>query len=326
MPDLLGKNWLLNINGAPCNLFTGRDGESPPIAEGSPESGRGGTAKFVCAWEDRNQLLAGLVGTVSYVGGTIVRTPPFSWPTAAVDSIAVLGAGGQYPDRLVCLSVGTTQGIKWRSDPDGSISGLPGWGYYAYAVLTAEFGTPPYLTVPLATPGAAFSDLLGTPYCMTKTRVAGEVLSPPTGALVYDEGTYAGKPLADIDAGHVRVRYELSCTRIRMPIAPINTVAGLVGTVNAAAITLGTTVIPPGGALFTGMNPEVRCDQYNGGIIFDCELLWLCNGVNHDLGSVVDWNYFQDPSGAWVPVVEKGSDNPVFAYMDHSPLLDDAIS
>jgi len=325
MPDNPNfENWLLNINGVDCNIYTGPTGEDGHLTErSSPDQGRGALVKFKCDWQDRNDLLAGLVGTVDYKGGTISRTPPYFYPTAPRDVTA-----GQFPNRSFCTGVSATEGRAWKSDPDGTVTGTPGWGYFAYAILAAEFTTPPYLATNPGNPKGnyAFVDLSGQLYAVSKTRVSGEVLSAPTGAFIWGEGEREGKPVQDTSVGLVQPRYELSVTRMRMPIIPCKILDSMLGTVNATALTIGANNVNPEAALFMGYNPEPRTDPYNGGIVYDIEMLWLVNGVIEQTGADRSWNWFMDPVGDFNPIVTNdGNSNPPFATAEHNNLFMDQI-
>ena len=324
LPDeFLRKNWLLDIGGVQCNVYVGADGDQGPD-EGHPTEGRKATVTFLCDYVDRLRLVAGLLGTVAYDAGVILRTPPFAYPVAAIDTQESDGVPGVFAGRTVCTAIAAIEGIKPFNDRDGSITGLAGWVAYAFALVTAEFSTPPYLTDSLPDAGGAFDDLMGLTYAVSKTKVSAEVLAPPTGALIYAEGAYATKPLADVTAGQVRVRYELSVTRIRMPIYPADTIDAMVGSVNAAAIPDSDDSIPRGAAMFMGANPEPRSDPYSGGIIYDIELVWLVNAETED-SAPTDWNYFLDPAGTWTKCTTKGGTS-VFRYEDHNQLLGDEIA
>ena len=314
------KDWLLEINGVGCNIYTGEDGQQGHLTERHPEGGREATVVFICGWADRLDLVAGLVGTVDYDGETIQRTPPFAYPLASSDEDA-----GVLPRRTFCTSISSIDGIKWRADLDGTATGLAGWGGFVYALVTAEFTSPPYLIEPTPDGGELFNDLLGQTYCVSKTRTSGEVFSPPTGAYIYAEGASRGKPLDDVGASRIRCRTEISATRVRMPIMPDETIDSLIGCVNSAAFTVEGTQYPPGSVLFTGANPEPKSDPYNGGIVLDIELTFLANSPDPDSGDPLDFNYFQDPSGTWVKVTTAGG-NPVFAYNDLELLFQDTIN
>ena len=316
------ENWLLEIGGVGCNIYTGPNGQDGHLTElTSASEGRKAQVRFKCRWEDRNALLAGLLGTVVYQGGTIVRTPPFSYPTAQSDIDA-----GMFPNRLFCTDAGV-EGTKWRADPDGSITGLAGWGYFVYAIVTATFTSPPYLIEPMEGGGPAFNDLTNNTYCISKLRVSGEVYSPPTGSYVWAEGSRAGKQVPDAHCGIVRPRYELSVTRMRMPIVPTTALDDCIGSVNGSVLQISTNEVDPEAALFMGYNPEMRTDPYNGGIVSDIEMLWAVNGYLPSRNADGSWNWFVDPVGQWSAIQTNDvNENPPFESVEHDSLFLDAIS
>src|SRR6185312_12695513 len=144
------KNWDLTLNGVSYGVFVG-DNEEAGIVDATGHGGPSSTINLICMWDDRWDLIAGLVGTVDYVGNTIVRTPPATYPWSAEQI-----ANGILPSRLFCTSVSQVKGRKaWRDDAGENV-GLPFWLGYAYAILQCEFTAPPYLIEPID--GTAFDD------------------------------------------------------------------------------------------------------------------------------------------------------------------------
>ena len=324
IPEEFTKNWQLNINGVSCNIFLGEGGG---ISESNGPEGRRAIVHFICYWEDRLDLVQGLIGDVDYVGNTITRIDPFAYPLASRDGIT---NNKIFDKRLFCTAINSIDGVKPWTDPDGTNVGLAGWVGYIYAVVQAEFTTPPYLIQDLLGPGItptdpSFNDLSYHTYCISKVRVSGEVFSPPTGAFVFASGSFSGQPLLDVGASQIRTRFEVSITRVRMPLVPMTVVTSLTGTVNQDQFLVGGQLFPKGSMLFTGVNPEPRTDPYNGGIIYDVELTFMANGQANDNTTPLDWNYFLDPGGVWSQVTTAGGD-PVFQYGDHAQLYYNAIS
>ena len=318
------ENWLLEINGVECNIYTGPTGEDGHLTEKtSPDQGRSAMVRFKCNWQDRNDLMAGLLGTVSYEGGTITRTEPYFYPTAPRDVEA-----GMFAKRMFCTSITRIEGRGWKADPDGEITGTQGWGYFQYAILDAEFTSPPYVIEPPAGQDGtvAFNDLVGQTYCISKLRVSGEVYSPPTGAYVWGEGEREGKPVQDDNVGIILPRYELSVTRVRMPIVPCQLLDSSIGTVNKAVLSIGTNEVAPEAALTMGYNPEPRTDPYNGGIVHDIEILWLVNGYLPAADQDKSWNWFLDPTGGWSQDPDGNDGTPPFASADHDALFGNQIA
>lgn len=327
------KNFLLTLNAVPFGIYLGPDGgQGYGLQEGTDEQGgRRATVWFHCYWQDRWDLIAFLVGGVDYVGGTIVRDDPYTYPTSNIDSIQA--QGGIYPNRLFCTSISSITGTAPYNDTNGTYSGRANWIAYAYAIIQAEFTTPPYLIddllgngVPPTSP--AFNDLSYKTYCVSNIVSSPEVFAPPSGAFIFATGARANDPLLDVGASQIRTRSQVSITRVRMPIIPTITATKLFGTVNQLPFQVGGQLFPQNSMLFNGMHPTPRTDPYNGGIIWDVEYQWLANSPANTGGIPLDWNFFMDPTGAWVQVttsVASGS-NPVFATADHSVLFLDAIT
>jgi hypothetical protein len=332
MPNFPNETWLLQIGETPCNIYTGPDGENAIKESSTSAEGPRATVMFKCLWEDRNDLKAGLLGTVDYQGGSIIRTSPFAYPVSEDDTVVTGGLAGPpqvglFPGRLFCTDVSDISGVKWVCDSDGSITGLAGWGYYYYAILAAQFTAPPYLQTLSFLNGVAFRDLMAETYCVSKIRVSGEVFSPPTGSYLWVEGGRKGKQVQDAHCGLTRPRYELSVTRVRMPMVPMAVMDSLIGTVNETTLQVGSNTVSPDAALFMGYNVEPRSDPYSGGIVFDIELLWLLNGYITSRGADGSWNWFVDPLGDWSGIASASSDatEPPFDEAEHNVLFSDTI-
>jgi hypothetical protein len=311
------------INGIPCPIYTGEYGEAPSIVEDySLESGPHARVIFHCDWSSRGLVVAGLLGTVNYANGTVSRTPPMKYPW----NQTFFSSGSAIDSRWCCTSVPEVRGIKWQTDQDGSLTGtqLPGWGSYLDALITADFTVPlwQYVDPPQGMP---LSDLSGTPYVVTKARTSGEVFSPPTGALLYDGGTFQGKPLVDVNSSQIRTRTEFSVTLVRMPIYPAVTINSLIGGVNQFSVILGGNNFPPGSILLTGAVTDPHPDPCNFGIVQDIELAFIANSPPQATVTPLDWNWFMDPTGVWVPVT-LATGGPVFPYVDFSRLFSGAIT
>jgi hypothetical protein len=328
----------LEIGDIECWYHLGADGSEGGITETySLDNGPEARWSLKCAWTDRQQVIQALLGTVSYSGGKVSRTPPYAYPLD--NSLTVANGGVQTPNRWICTSVGPIRGLKWQTDDYGDITstGVPGIGMYQWAVFDAVF------TVPLwqpddFNPGTQGVDLSTAPYVVTKTKTSGEVFAPPTGSVIYQGGKFAGKALQDVNASIIRTRTEISVTLIRFPIVPTNLINSLIGSVNGKPWQIGTYTFPRGSILFTGSNSEPRGDPCSFAIVQDVELLFLANGPSSafqqgggvgDLGnqSSLDWNYFIDPSGTWVQVgFNTDPPQPLFSYKDFSKFFQPTIN
>jgi hypothetical protein len=311
------------LNGVACHIQTGAEGETGLLTESYPETGPEHTVTFKCAWFDRIALIQGLLGTVDYDGANILRTPPFAYPLGPNAP-----AFGLQENRIICTSIGTVTGIKPRTDQDGSLTGVAGWLYYEEAVVPARFTVPAWQPEDVDLDGV-LSEATGLAYVATKYRVSGEVFAPPTGAIIWDGGAFAGRPLEDTAASQVRTRLEISCTRIRMPLVPLLTVQNLVGCTNIQDFSISGKKFPKGSVMFMGLNDnEPRGDPANYGLVHDVEMIFLANAgdQSHQKPAALDWNKFMDPNGDWNFVKTADTGDKPFPYFDFSPLFSDAIS
>lgn len=330
----------LTIGEVECWFGIGPDGQEGGIAETySLENGPEARCTFKCAWTDRQTLIQALLGTVDYANGKVSRTDPFAYPLD--NSMVVANQGIQQPNRWICTGIGPVKGIKWKTDDDGDLTstGVPGWGLYEWAVFEAFF-TVPLWQVDEFPAGTQGIDISAVPYVVTKTKTSGEVFAPPTGSVIYQGGKFAGKALQDVNASIIRTRTEISLTLIRFPIVPQILINSLTGSINSKPLQIGTYTYPRGSVLFTSTNSEPRPDPCSFAIVQDVELLFLANGPSSafqadgaaapgDLGGQgsLDWNYFVDPSGTWVPVgFNTDPPEPLFSYEDFNQFFMTAIA
>jgi hypothetical protein len=321
------KPWSFAINDVPCAIYHGENDEGHGLSESYGYDGRRAIVNFICYWDDRLDLIAGLVGTVDYVAGTIVRKEPFAYPLADRDQ----QQGKMFPNRLFCTAVTTIEGRHSWTDFSGENTGEPSWPGYCYAIVQAEFTSPPYLIIDLLGTGVptqdpAFNDLTYQTYVISRVDVAGEVFSPPSGSFIWAAGGHNNEPILDVGASQIRSRFEISVTRVRMPLIPMTTMTSLMGTVNSQQFLVGGQMFPPNSMLFMGGKPESRSDPYNGGIIWDIEYKWMANGQAAGQNTPLDWNFFLDPDGNWNQIKTRVGGNPVFAPADHAALFSDTIN
>jgi hypothetical protein len=106
----------------------------------------------------------------------------------------------------------------------------------------------------------------------------------------------------------------------------------LTGSVNAKPWNINGFQYPKGSVLFTAANTDPKPDMCNFGVVTDVELTFLANGPssltqNNGNPAPLDWNYFVDPSGSWVPCsFNTDPPVPVFSYEDHSLFFQDQIA
>ena len=239
----------LTIGEVECWFGIGPDGQEGGIQESySLENGPEARCTLKCAWTDRQTLIQALLGTVTYANGTVQRKPPFAYPLD--NSMVVANQGIQQPNRWLCTGVGPIRGTKWKTDDDGDLTstGTPGWGLYEWAVFEAIF-TVPLWQVDEFPAGTQGIDISNFPYVVTKTKTSGEVFAPPTGAVIYQGGNFAGKALQDVNASIIRTRTEISLTLVRFPVVPQNLISELNGSVNSNPLQIATYTYPRLGSL-----------------------------------------------------------------------------
>jgi len=326
------KEWTLMIGGVGCGIFMD---EGDGIAESNQETGRAATVIFQCYWNQRQQLIAGLLGTVFYDGTKINRSDPFQYPFSTYDQNDVTPET-VYINRVVCTGITSVRGTHWWTDPQGkdpiTDPAVAGWGGYVYALVTAEFTTPVW-TLPSWEESDQYAyggDLLGQSYCITKTKSLGEVFAAPTGGLVWGPDAppkISNIPLLGIGAPQIRTRMEISCTRVRMPIIPLKALTTAAGSINTTDFTVGSYTCPAGTVLFNNWNPEPRSDPQSGAIVYDIELIFLANmpASTGQIGGVantamLDWNHYMSLDGNWYTVVTAGTNQPLYKSIDFSPL------
>ena len=289
--------------GVPCALFVG-DNEADAIVEQVTEQGPQATVKLKCPWSLRWDLYAALLGTtVMGEGGSFSIHPPATYPTVIVEE----GSGGT--GLLICTAITAVTGIKYRTDPEGTLTGMAGWGLYEFAVLTAVFTRPNWYH-PAEDPGGQ-ADASGLPYTTTRIKTNSEVYNPPTGAYYYQAGKFQGQPIFEGSLGIMRNRAEISMVRHRFPALPLSRALTDGGCVNDDVVTFGDYDFAKGCLLFTGNNSDPTGDAGSVLITQDVEFTFLGDSEN-------DWNSVMDPDGVWqiVNSDSAGAGKPPFKYVD----------
>lgn len=290
MPDSL------NVGGVECYVLI-EGGMSLGV------TGEGPTASVVlqCLWDDWFKVLQGLAGGSSAdENGAITYTAPYLLPVF----------GG-----LIALGVPEIAGVgKPRRDADG----LPAW---QFAQIKTQFGVPRYSFD--AGPGGGEGwtgyepgvDISGRPYTTTRVRVNSDIMVPPGGALFFTDGTQAGQPIEDSQAGLPIPNIEISMTRHMMPYVPLSQAKSLIGTVNETDVYLGGVKFDPGYVLFAGFNSS-REILFTGAWSNEVEYIILAQAIH-------SWNQILDRAGRWSLINTKsdGSGDPAFKTSDFWNLL-----
>jgi hypothetical protein len=306
-----------SILGCPVWVYVGEDGEQGGIVESASEQGLEVTVVLHCYWLQRTLIYQGLWGTVGFdQSGNIVRTDPLSLPIPPGSGLPAFITGPTPPayhwERYICTGIGDVRGTKWRTDQDGSITGLAGWGYYEMARITATFGVTswqPWYAAPGDKAGNGQTDLSGLPYTTTKIRTQGEVICPPHGSYVW---TATQVPVDEAHLGLIRAKQEVTITRHRMPTVPTQQVQKVIGRCNGKPIQFGTYLFPAETLLFTGADSEPTSDPGTGLLTQDITYTLIGNGTDNappdgndhtqSFNSILDqtgvYNAISTPAGA----------------------------
>lgn len=281
----------LTVNGISVTIAENGDGGG--ISESVAENGPQATVQFKCAYADRWTVIKGLMGSVTSVGGTIIRTPPIPYPPLPT---------------LFVTSIGTMKGL--RPIVDGT-----GWLAYDEVIIPANFTLPQWN---FEGPQDGRQDPSGLPYTTTRFRTSSEIFSPPGGSYFFPDG----KPITDSGVGFVRSRVEITMTRHMMPYPPLNASLFLQGTINDAPITLADYEFPIGTLLYLGMeSPEPKAEPSTGALTYDLTFNFLGNYV-------LTWNEYMKHDGLFYPInsVPDGSGQPPFFLADFSVFFSDNMS
>ena len=273
-----GPAGAFTIGGIACTVYM-QDKEFA-LFERQPPEGPEATVTFKCRWLDRYTLVKALVGSVQYVGTTVVRTYPWAY----------------YPSpNLWGYSISEIRGLGPYTDDQG-------WPQHQFALVTCQFKRPTFNIF-----GELVTDASGKPYTSTRIKASAEVFTPPKGAL-YFAGT--GAMVEEASIGKTRVRFEVSMTRMQMPAYFLGTAAQYIGRVNTDPIVIGGYTFPMGTVLFAGQDTEFSADTL-GSITQEITYTLLCNAD-------YDWNMFMRSDGAWDYVTDRsdGTGNYPFPYAD----------
>ena len=236
--DQIDLNTGFLINGAPCNLSIDNDPDgNQVIRERWPRDGSAeATVRIKCYWFQRYQVVAGLKGTSIIAGGQVIRTPPFLYPDSP---------------NLRCIEIADIMGI-------GPYRRVDNWLGYKYAVITAVFGWTPWGTTELDPQSQ--NDPSGEPFTTTKVRGNVEVMSPPGSTYYWLSGPDSGKPVESSLAGIIRPHAQISITRVQVPFMDLESMMGLMGTVNDLPVPLASRIFPRGTLLFVDFETEPVTD------------------------------------------------------------------
>lgn len=311
------------INGCECGIFVGQDGQGGGIEPQWVDGGLEVTVHIICWWIDLEKVLRGLRGYAETSrekgkeGGvytSVNRVDPVGLPQVT----ASLDVPGWNWDRFICVGTGPIRGLKWRTDNDGSLTKLIGWGYYSKAVIPARFAATTWQTrdhaAGMGSAGMGLRDLSGLPYTTTRIGSEGEVFIPPHGAYQWSPN---GPDIPEGHIGIIRAKHQIQVTRHYMPFVPLAASDAIMGSVNSKNIQFGDLRFTAGGLMFLGISDVESYSDIGGMTMFDYTLNLLGNGNDNlppDGGSrSLNYNWSMDPSGVYRPVIDSSpNQNPPF--------------
>jgi hypothetical protein len=248
------------------------------IRERWASTGPTATVKFKCLWTDRYRLAQELVGTSVAAGNQIIRVVPFAYPTSP---------------NLFCMP-------DLDIEPHGKpIRESSGWLSYKYAIVTANFGTPPY--------SFDNSDPSGKPWTVTNMDVGGEFLTLPGSTYRFPDGTPTNTPI-----GKVIPQVTFSLKRHWMPYLPVGEMLTLVGKVNDASFDIGGFACPEGTLLFMA-GPNDRQTDTTGSVTQEVQYKLVYRSV--------PWNFYLHPNRtSGFQAVTDGNGDPPYESGDFTIL------
>lgn len=277
------------ILGVPCSIPIEEMGERA-IVERVPPSGPEADVLIKCPYNQRFNVVKGLLGGAIATGRTVSYLSPLAYPPSP---------------NLRCTTIGEIRGLRPWVDSYG-------WVNYDWAIIPAHFEL---LKWDLPTSQGIEPDPSGIPYTTTTFQTSAEIFQPPTGSYYYTAGSYSGKPVAESSIGTVRPRVEITMTRRLMPFVPLSFSLSMVGKVNSATVRFADRIFPIGCLLYTGSSiPEPVTDPASAERRWDVSFNFMGNYS-------VEWNAFMDPAGAYrlINTSPAGSGDYPFAYADFSP-------
>ncbi len=310
----LSPSPVFEINGVEVAIYVGEDGEQGGIIEQWSDRGLEVLVYFHCRWDDRIELVRGLRGTVALVGNTVIRDIlPFTLPQPAFQPQTKW-------NRWICTGTDNFIPKKFRTDVEGDITGLAGWGYYSSVVVPAHFMVTTYFTnLDQFEDGQV--DISGFPYTTTKIRTSGEIFSPPSQVYKFEKDPRIR--VEDIGIGITRVRTEIDITRHYMPNVPLTNLQIAMGKLNDTAMKFADFNYPKGAILCSGVQQsDPYGDAASGLIVQDYEYTLLANGQSNNVDDPpLDWNQYMRPdNGSWDKLLDPGN-NPPFRYGDLNHLI-----
>lgn len=306
MASPLNPSLGFRINDVPCAIWVGEDGDQGGIRESWGDRGLELNIEFVVPYDQRIKFLQGLRGGASWDGEHLERQHPWSIPVNPNEFNPSLSGMEGVPYgwiRYICVGTGESRPATWRTDDDGSKTGLPGWGYYDSVIIPARFAVPSYVVGDeKLLPYLYGQELTGYPYTTTKIKASGEVFTCYTNTYKFDS---TNDPVNEANVGFIRPRLEVSITRHYMPFVDTLGYDKLIGHVNRDPIVIGTQSYYTESLLYVGYEIESYGDASTGLLYCDITHQLLANGQVIDVegNSQTSWNYFLNRKGVWDKLV-----------------------
>lgn len=251
------------INGVSCALDFEGMGERC-FGETSGPEGRQAWMRIKYPFLSIDEVRIGLLGSVSAVGRTIVRTNPFVYPA---DPTGL----------MICTSMADFTGQGYKTDQG------TGYGFYDFGVSTAGFSIPTYSTTDA-------SDLSHQFYVSTKVRTSTEIVAPPKGAFYF--GGTAARPLGQAGPGVVVPHAEIESVRHYIPYPFLSLLMSLQGKVNQGAFVVADKTFAPETVYLVSADFEPTSDPGTGLRTFDIAFHLMGNDVH-------SWNEFLSDRGIY---------------------------
>lgn len=323
MPPQLSPSPQLSVNGIPCGIYLGPNGDQGGIVEHWTDHGLEVKVDFLVPWGDRIGFIQALRGVAGVDGnGNVTREDPWTLPITTIDFCPKAAPYNETPyfwDSYLCIGTDPFRPIKPLVDQDGSVTGIAGWVFYEYVVIPARFAVTPYQIGEFSNNYNYGDDLSGYPYTSIKARASGEAFQAWYNAYVF---TATQAPASDVVI--IRPRQEFTITRYMMPYVDTDKYDNLIGKVNENPLTIGTTFYGSESVLYMGYEPEWISDPSTGLLFYNIHHTVMANGVVRDADDnpSSSWNMYLTKTGRWRSVsLRTNAAKKVYDQADFTPVI-----
>jgi hypothetical protein len=238
------------------------------VREAQPADGPRATVVYQCAYDERYQLLQGLL--------PYGRNVPHAYPPSP---------------NLYALECVGVEGVGPRVD-------AAGWMIYQKAKVAIEYRIPGFAfgfgasgiggSGPTIDPGTPGIDPSGQAWTTTTTETSAEILKIPSGGYVLEDGS----PIEDSAAGLILPQFTFRIKRHFVLIIPLSWVEARIGAINSHPVKIGNKVFARGTLMLGGMTSETVIDTV-GQVVSSVEytLIGRGRGIQH--------NQFLARDGTW---------------------------